>query len=266
MKISVIMGVFNAQETLRDAIDSILCQTEHDIELILCDDGSTDSSFDIINKYAKKDRRVVVLQNEQNRGLAFTLNRCLDVSKGMHIARMDADDTCSKERLEIQSKFLDANPQFAFVSCRMKRVNEFGEYQIRNNYIPNPLKSDLIHGSPFAHAPLLIRRSSILFAGKYDDSEGTLGVEDYDLWFRLYDKGFLGHNIDAELYTMFDGVGAQNRRNWRRRVNEAFVRYRGYRKMNVSFMSYIFVLKPIILGFIPSNLYSILRGYRPGRV
>ena len=100
-KISVIMGILNCADTLDEAIECIINQTEKDWELIMCDDGSLDDTYKIALKYKEQyPGKVVVLKNEHNLGLNATLNNCLAVAKGNYIARMDGDDRCSINRFE----------------------------------------------------------------------------------------------------------------------------------------------------------------------
>ena len=98
-KISVIMGIYNCAETLDEAVNSILGQTETNWELIMCDDGSTDNTYVIAEKYVQQyPNKIVLIRNDKNRGLNYTLNRCLKKAKGKYIARMDGDDLSLSER------------------------------------------------------------------------------------------------------------------------------------------------------------------------
>ena len=106
-KVSIIMGIYNCASTLSEAIDSILMQTFKDWELIMCDDGSIDNTYQIAKRYQKHvGRKIVLLKNDQNMGLNYTLNRCLAVASGEYIARMDGDDISLPTRLEKEVEFL----------------------------------------------------------------------------------------------------------------------------------------------------------------
>ena len=107
-KISVIMPAYNAERYIREAIDSILRQTWSDFELIIIDDGSTDSTAAIIAGYT--DNRIRFCPNAQNMGVAATLNRGLELACGAYVARMDADDISLPERFAKQAAYLDAHP------------------------------------------------------------------------------------------------------------------------------------------------------------
>ena len=107
---------------------------------------------------------------------------------------MDGDDLCDKTRFEKQVDFLDAHPEYGFVSSRMTRFDENGTYQVPE-YIDSysPTKMDFIKGSPFCHAPVMIRKEAYNAVNGYRDIPQTLGDEDYDLWFRLYSIGIKGY-------------------------------------------------------------------------
>lgn len=125
-EVSVIMGVFNSAKKVGVAIESILNQTFTDFEFIICDDASTDNTYETIKEYAGKDKRIKLLKNEKNLGLAGTLNICLESARGKYIARMDDDDFSHPQRFEKQIKFLDENPEYAIVGTSKNYFDENG--------------------------------------------------------------------------------------------------------------------------------------------
>lgn len=259
-KVSVLMGAYNCADTVEKSIQSIVEQTFTDWEFIICDDGSSDDTAKRVKEFAKHEPRIVYIKNDRNRGLSYTLNHCLQVAQGVYCARMDADDLCDKTRFEKQVDFLDAHPEYGFVSSRMTRFDENGTYHVPE-YIDSysPTKMDFIKGSPFCHAPVMIRKEAYDAVNGYRDIPQTLGVEDYDLWFRLYSIGIKGYVLQEPLYHMFDGRAAAKRRTFKRRLNEAWVRKEGYRALGLSQKYYVFCLKPIVIGLIPQFIYRIIR-------
>ena len=119
-KISVLMGIYNCSSTMEQAVASVQNQTYTNWELILCDDGSSDNTYEVAQALAAKDSRIVLLRNEKNLGLNATLNRCLAAATGEYIARMDGDDDCVPERFERQLDLLEHHPEFQITSCPMK--------------------------------------------------------------------------------------------------------------------------------------------------
>lgn len=259
-KVSVLMGVYNCAETVEKSIDSIVAQTFTDWEFIICDDGSEDSTANLVKGYAEKEPRIKFIRNDQNRGLAYTLNHCLKVATGEYCARMDGDDLCDPTRFQKQIDFLEQHPEYGFVSCRMTRFDENGTYDVPK-YIESyePTMMDYIKGSPFCHAPVMMRKSSYDAVNGYRDIPETLCVEDYDLWLRLYAVGIKGYVLQEPLYHMFDGREAAKRRTFKRRLNEAWVRKEGYKAIHAPLMMRVFILKPILIGMIPQWLYVLIR-------
>ncbi|HEX9156410.1 MAG TPA: glycosyltransferase family A protein, partial [Syntrophales bacterium] len=109
MKVSVVIPVHNGEKYLSQAVESVLDQTHRDLELLVVDDGSTDSSAAIIRRFALKDRRVRVLTQE-NLGVAAAGNRGLQEAGCEWVARLDADDVFLPGKLERQVGFLRRNP------------------------------------------------------------------------------------------------------------------------------------------------------------
>jgi len=177
------MAVFNGAAFLRSAIDSVLTQTLRDFEFIIVDDGSSDGSGDIIGSY--DDPRIRLILNQENQGLARSLNRGLEAACGEFVARIDADDICESKRLERQVRFLEAHPEVAVVGSQITFIDETGaERGVAGRFAANDeaIAEDMLDGPGVAHPAVLFRRSAVLSLGGYRD----VGLaQDYDLWLRL---------------------------------------------------------------------------------
>ncbi|MDD7388399.1 MAG: glycosyltransferase [Lachnospiraceae bacterium] len=256
--ISVIMGIYNCAETLPESIESILNQTFTDWELIMCDDGSSDDTYHVAERYASVyQNKIVLLKNEKNRGLNYTLNKCLEAAKGAYIARMDGDDRCSADRLEIELNTLKQEPEIAIVSSDMQFFDETGIWG-NISHPTYPVNRDFLFGSPFCHAPCLVKREAYLAVGGYSDEKKLLRVEDYHLWIKMYQAGYRGKNIHIPLYQMRDDRNAYSRRKFRYRVNEAYVKMVAVKKLKLPVTGYIYALRPILVGLLPPVVYDIL--------
>lgn len=260
--VSVIMGIFNCADTLEDAVKSIINQTFHNWELILCDDGSTDSTFLVAKSLAKIDKRIIVLKNESNKGLNYTLNHCLEHARGEYVARMDGDDLCSPDRFSKQLQILEENPEISIVSSDMNYFDENGIWG-KSDVNPRPSNKDFMLGTPFCHAPCMVRKCAYDAVNGYSESKYLLRVEDYHLWIKMYSKGFKGLNLKEPLYSMRDDRNAYSRRKFRFRINESYVKGLAYTKLNdVPFFSFMYILKPLIVGLIPNYLYDALHKWK----
>lgn len=254
--ISIAMGIYNCKSTLKEAVESIQNQTYQNWELIMCDDASTDGTYEFALELAKSDNRIKVLKNETNLTLAPTLNKCIKESKGEFIARMDGDDICPPTRLEKEINFLLSHPEYALVSVWMDMFDENGLFNTIK-YTPAPLAHNLLKGSQFCHAGCMIRKDALESVGGYSESSDYKRVEDFDLWVRLYHKGYKGYNLQEPLYAMRDDRNAYKRRNWSSRLNEARVRKSTIKYFDLPIKSYIHVAVPIIKFFVPSFVYKI---------
>lgn len=256
--ISIISGIFNCANTLPEAIESILSQTVTDWEWILCDDASQDDTYAVAKRYADQNPgKFVLLQNELNMGLNYTLNKCLEYAKGQYIARMDGDDLCSPVRFETELAALELDPEISFVSTDMEFFDETGIWG-RISHPEFPSKKDFLHGSPFCHAPCMVRREAYNAVGGYSVEPKLLRVEDYHLWVKMYAGGLQGKNISQPLYQMRDDRNAYNRRKFSYRLNEAYVRLLVVKELKLPFYTAVYALRPIIVGLLPKKLYDFL--------
>ena len=251
------MGIYNCASTLQEALDSLYAQTFQDFEIIMCDDGSVDDTYQVALCNQQKYPNIVLLKNEKNLGLNQTLNNCLAVARGEYIARMDGDDRSLPTRFEQEVKFLDEHPEYAIVSGPMNYFDENGIFR-RGKGRGEVKPKDFVKGSPFCHAPCMVRHEAYDAVGGYSVDEKLLRVEDYHLWFKMYAAGYKGYNLREPVYEMRDDRDAYKRRTWRARVNQARLCSKGYRMIGLPFYYQICVLRPIIVGLLPKFVYSFL--------
>lgn len=182
-KISVVMPAYNAEKYIGESIDSILNQTYGDFEFIIINDGSRDSTKEIILSYS--DNRIVYLENEINSGIVVTLNKGLKYATGEYIARMDADDIAVAERLEKQIEFMEKNKDVGVLGTGICIFGEDVQEQTRV-FTTNPeqLKAELIFNSCIAH-PTVMMRSNILKNNGLSYDLEYAGAEDYNLWWKI---------------------------------------------------------------------------------
>ena len=257
--ISILMGIYNCAGTLPEAIDSILAQSYTDWELVLCDDGSTDETYEVAENYRKRyPDKIVLLKNHRNMGLNHTLNHCLAHASGNYIARMDGDDISLPQRLETELAVLTAEPEIAVVSCPMIYFDGDAEYTSGNPVCEYPRPEQLVHGPVHCHAPCMLRADVMRRVGGYTVDRRLLRVEDWHLWLKIYAAGYRGKNISQVLYKMRDDRNAASRRKFRYRLNEAYVSALATRTLGLPVWKYVFVLRPILVGLLPGPVYRYL--------
>ncbi|ETJ84818.1 glycosyltransferase family 2 protein, partial [Vibrio parahaemolyticus] len=118
-------------------LDSVISQTYLDIEVICINDGSTDNTQAILEDFKKRDDRIRII-NRENKGLVYSLNQGISISKGKYIARMDADDICLPKRFEMQVKFLESNPSVGLVGTSYMYIDE-NDNQLSKRIVPRSL-------------------------------------------------------------------------------------------------------------------------------
>lgn len=258
--VSVIMSVFNTndEKVLQHSIESILAQTFSNFEFIICDDGSTDGTYEILTNISKGDSRIKLIRNEINMRAATARNRCISLSKGKYIAVMDADDYSAVNRLQIQLDFLENNKEFDFVGSSADLYNENGIWGHRK-YNSFPENKDFLFVIPFIHASVMFRKKALEEVGGYRVAKETNRTEDYDLFMRLYANGNKGANLEDTLYFVQEDQSLYKRRKYRHKFNEAVVRYKGFSALGLMPGGFLYVIKPLIVGLIPLSILNLLK-------
>ncbi|MHC4213107.1 MAG: glycosyltransferase, partial [Planctomycetota bacterium] len=199
-KISVLMAVYNGQEYVEQALESIYSQSYQDFEVVIVDDASTDSTPEILLKM--KDNRTVIYRNAQNLGLTKSLNIGLKLCRGQLIARMDADDISRVHRFEKQVEFFEQDPNCIVVGCWCERIDakgiKCGTYDDRPTEHAD-MKQQLLKGNCIAHGTAMIRRPALLEVGGYNEKYSC--AQDHDLWLRLSEIGQI-RNMEEYLYEL----------------------------------------------------------------
>ncbi len=206
--VSVIMPAYNAEKYIAQAIESILGQTYKDFELIIINDCSCDRTEEIILSY--DDPRIVYVKNEQNLGVAKTLNVGLEIAKGEYIARMDADDMSLPQRFAKQVAFLNANEDVAVLGTNVETFNETGTICTGWSATdPEQMKVDMLFACGLAHPSVMMRTNVIRQLGGY--APDYHGLEDYELWCRVLEKHQITTLPDILLrYRVHGGQVTQN--------------------------------------------------------
>jgi glycosyltransferase involved in cell wall biosynthesis len=186
--ISVLLPIYNAEEFLQRTLDSLFYQTFTSFEIIAINDGSTDTSSDILKLYAERDSRITVIDQE-NKGLVATLNIAASHAKGKYIARMDSDDISLPRRFELQIQAFKDNPNAVLVGGGFDVMDE--DEDILYHDAVTTEKEELFRAlytrNPLAHGSVMFLKTAFDSCGGYSDECGP--TEDYELWTRLTEYG-----------------------------------------------------------------------------
>ncbi|MGH7767494.1 MAG: glycosyltransferase family 2 protein [Candidatus Binatia bacterium] len=182
-KISVVLPAYNAAAYVDEAVGSILGQTFRDFEFIIIDDGSTDATASILERYAALDGRIR-LHRQENQGMIAALNRACRLARGEYVARMDADDVSLPRRLERQLEYIERRPQIGVVGTWIYNIDRNGSVirAWRPPTSPKVLAWTHFFGVCVSHPTVLMRRRVLEQLDFYRC--GTAHIEDVDLWLR----------------------------------------------------------------------------------
>lgn len=201
--VTIIMPVYNGEAFLREAIDSILAQTYTNWELLVMNDGSTDSSRDIAISYTS-DPRIRVIDNEKNMGIIATKNRAIDIARGKYIATLDADDIALPTRIGKQVAFMEKHKDCGLCGTLHQEIDAKGELGTRS-YFPTSardVKTYLLVANCICHSATMLR-ADLMKATQYDPEYYV--AEDFELWDRVGRTHFIANLTEILTYYRVHG-------------------------------------------------------------
>lgn len=195
-KVSIILPSYNGGGYIKWAVESVLAQSYSEWEMIVIDDGSSDSTESIVKEYVDKDSKIIYFKNEVNLGIQKSLNKGIKEAKGEYIARIDDDDEwIDKDKLKEQVEFLEKNKDYVLVGTGAIVVNVEGKELFRY-LLPETdqqIRSKLLSKNCFVHSSVLFRKETALKFNGYSEEENVKHLEDYDLWLKLGTIGKLAN-------------------------------------------------------------------------
>ena len=185
--VSVLIPTYNSELYIKDTLESILNQTYKNLEIIIIDDASTDSTLKIVKKY--KDKRIKIYINNKNLGIAKNMNKGIRLSNGKYLAIMDADDWSYPYRIEEQVQLMEENPKVVLCSGYMDICNENLEFQNTRTYpiTDKEIRKAIVTYDPISHPASMWRMSELLKTTLYNDNFPI--CRDYDLIVRISEFG-----------------------------------------------------------------------------
>ena len=188
--VSFIISAYNSEDFIEKCIRSIFNQTYKNIEIVVIDDCSTDSTNLILNNLSKVSKvKMIIIRNKINLGLTKSLNIAASKANGEWLARQDADDLSDKDRIESQINFATENLHYSIIGSSCNFINKSGKYLFSKNYPSNheQIKSALIRaGAFFPHSSVVIKRDVFMKLGGYNDYMKY--SQDFELWLRASSK------------------------------------------------------------------------------
>lgn len=262
-KVSVIMSVYNTKDysMLKQAIDSILNQTYKNFEFIICDDGSDDSTYNYLVEFAKKDKRIIIIQNKDNLTLGPALNHCLAVARYPYIARMDADDISLPNRLEKELDYLEKHRDVVLVGSNIKIINNKSQVIGSRRYPSVLVKEDFIKNCPICHPTIMIRKNILEKLRGYSKKKKHIRVEDYELFLRMLKADYKMANLSEELFLYRQDGKNVKQKKYKYCINEYLLRDEYIPGLFNGKVKKYYVIKPLIVGLIPVFIYKKLKAF-----
>ena len=251
--VSVVMSVYNSEQYLPEAIESILKQTFRDFEFLIIDDFSPDSSLKIIIDYSNKDNRIKYFYNKENLGLTKNLNKLINISHGKFIARMDADDISTPDRFEKQLEFLRKNPGIMVLGSYVQEINS--QYIINFPLNNEAAKKCIVKSSPLGHPTVMMRKEifdkDLLYPEKYRTNQ------DLALWFEVLNKGYKIANL-PEVLLYYRRTSDTYHKRHNKAFNEFQIFFKGIWKLYGLSINLVFPFLRFIIRFMPVAVIKII--------
>lgn len=251
-EISVIMSVYNGESFLRESIESIISQSFPNWEMLVCDDNSSDASWEILKHI--NDPRIRIFRNEKNLGLTKNLNRLISLSRAPFIARMDADDVSHPERFQRQLDHLTANPKIWVLGAWCSVINEYGETIGEKRLPKSPSLSQMYKASPLVHPSVMISKR-VFEKLSYDETYRT--TQDLKLWFDVVVAGGRIENLPEFLIQFRIDNTFYRRRGWKKSLAEFEIYWQGIIRTKGSLIFSIYPLARLLFRLMPTPLKKV---------
>jgi glycosyltransferase involved in cell wall biosynthesis len=187
--VSVLVATYNSEDFIEKTLDSLLEQTYKDLEILVCDDTSSDSTVNIVKSYQEKDNRIVLMQNSKNLGISLNMNNGIHKAKGEYIAILDADDWAYPYRIEEQVKVMEQDKNVVLCSGYMHICDENLNVKTLRKYplTDKEIRKAIVRYNPISHPASMWRKSAILKTSLYNKRFPI--NRDYDLLVRISEFG-----------------------------------------------------------------------------
>lgn len=255
--VSILLAVYDGARTLRRCLDSVAAQTQADLEIIVVDDASADNTLRLLQQWQADHPRVplTILRNETNLGLTRSLLKGVAQSRGVFLARIDADDWWAPTKLAKQVAYLTAHPKVGVVGCWYKNIRPSGATTVRLPVTHEEIARAMFWRNPFGHSCVVIRKT-LLERANYDPA--LRYGQDRDLWFRLLPLTRF-HNLPEVLCSRTVDHTLSTTKT-RQQVWQQFKTVHTYiQRYQVSPLAYLSFIEPFLLLLLPLAVRRALR-------
>ncbi|AZP04908.1 glycosyltransferase [Jeotgalibaca ciconiae] len=253
VKVSVIMSEYNTEkDILEQAIKSILNQTFKDFEFIIVNDGKHKTLSNLLETI--NDKRIILIENGENIGLAKSLNKAIEASKGKYLVRMDTDDIAHSNRIEKLVEFIEKNPQYSVVGSSVNILNEKNE-KIKKQFIGEITKRELMDRKAPVHPSVLMKKNDVCKVGGYR-TKNVQRCEDFVLWAELLLNKYRIFIVEDVLLDYRVRLIDYKKRKLSTRRDEILNRLKYYKLLKATPVQYVTIWKSVVAGFIPHKIIA----------
>ena len=258
--ITVLMAAYNAAPTIGASIEAILAQDFTDFEFLIVNDGSTDSTLDLLKAYKQKDDRIKII-DQANTGLTKALNNALAQAQGEFIARIDADDFSLKNRLTLQYDFMCAHHDVILCGGDCLSIYPQGNEIRWGGMDEAELRKATFLKTPFAHSTAMFRADIAHQLGNYDESFIT--SQDMELWMRMMKAGRVVMLDDVLISRHVSADAISVKRRWRQFYDAMRARWRHNQPIKRPYALY-YGCRSLAINLLPERLLIKLSGKENG--
>ncbi|MCM1984034.1 glycosyltransferase [Lyngbya confervoides] len=250
---TVLMAIHNDEKFVEQAVNSILCQLGENMEFLIIDDHSSDSSPCILAILANGDDRIRIIRNSENRGVGYCAWLGMCEARGEYVIRMDSDDICFPDRIEKQIDFLEQNPEIDIVGAAAIEIDDQGNQgKLRQMPLSHDNIARVMWACPIIQPAVAFRRERVLLAGNYNPQ--LRRRIDYDLWFRCLKAGLRFANLPEPLVYYRFTPRSHQKQTLKRAIEQAQIGWRGCWMLKSPWWQYLAVMVPILRAILPPQL------------
>lgn len=253
--VSIIISIYNGADTLDACLASIEQQSYSNYEVVCIDDGSTDATVVILQRWQMQLPRLRIISNPRNIGLTKSLNRGIRAASGSLIARIDADDEWMASKLAKQVTFLQDNPSYGMIGCFHINTRGADRYYVRLPIEDFAIRRSIFRMNPFGHSCIVVKKDLIDQVGGY--TEQVRYGQDLDLWFRLLPLTKM-INIDEFLCTRRTDRGISVSKTRQQMLQSIITTIRYIRLYKAPWVNFMWLTRPLAIILIPPTVKRLI--------
>lgn len=260
--VSVICTVKNGERTISETIESVLAQNYTNWEFVIVDDGSTDTTINILNRYSHLDKRIKVIQTG-GIGRGSALNKAVENATGNYICNIDADDLMHPQKIQIHYEYMNQNKEYFLITTGSELIYEDAkpDWKIYDNdfSLVKEIGDSLFVDNQIGHSSVMMKREILIEIGCYD--EGRKSQFDYELWLRAFCENLKLGKVDEKLTAkrIHKNQSYENKKRLTYLYRNTSLKINYILKYNKKKYRIFYAIILFILGLLPFKIRMVVR-------